>query len=118
MYQSTGGVLTSLGSVATGALPSQVVVAPSGKYVDVLNAGANSISSYSIDSLTGKLSGLSTVATGNQPVAISVERGGKHVYVENGADGTIWTYAVSGNGSLTFVRSNGGVALENALALH
>lgn len=118
MYQSTGGVLTSLGSVATGALPSQVVVAPSGKYVYVLNAGANSISSYSIDSLTGKLSGLSTVATGNQPVAISVERGGKHVYVENGADGTIWTYAVSGNGSLTFVRSNGGVALENALALH
>ena len=118
MYQSSGGALTSLGTVATGALPSQVVVAPSGKYVYVLNAGANSISSYSIDSLTGKLSGLSTVATGNQPVAISVERGGRHVYVENGADGTIWTYAVSSNGALTFLRSNAGVASENAFALH
>ena len=118
MYQSTGGVLTSLGTVPTGALPSQVVVAPSGKYVYVMNAGANSISTYSIDSLTGKLNSLSTVATGNQPVAISVERGGKHVYVENQADGTIWTYNVGGDGTLKFLRSNGGVASENGLALH
>jgi probable HAF family extracellular repeat protein len=118
MYQSTGGVLTSLGSIPTGALPSQVVVAPSGKYVYVMNAGANSISGYSVDGATGKLSGLSTVATGNQPVAISVERGGKHVYVENRADGTIWTYSVGGDGTLKFLRSNGGVALENGLALH
>jgi probable HAF family extracellular repeat protein len=118
MYQATGGGLSSLGAVATGALPSQVVVAPSGKYAYVLNAGANSISSYSIDSLTGKLSTLSTVATGNQPVALTVERGGKHVYVENGADGTIWTYTIGGNGSLKFLRSNAGVALENAFALH
>jgi DNA-binding beta-propeller fold protein YncE len=83
-----------------------------------MNAGANSISGYSVDGATGKLSGLSTVATGNQPVAISVERGGKHVYVENRADGTIWTYSVGGDGTLKFLRSNGGVALENGLALH
>jgi probable HAF family extracellular repeat protein len=118
MYRSVSGVLTALGTIATGLQPSQVVVTPLGNIVYVLNAAGNSISSYSVDGTTGKLSSLSTVATGQQPVAISFERGAHHLYVENQGDGTIWTYNASANGTLTFLRSNAGVASENGLALH
>jgi len=70
----TTGALTSVGAVATGALPLAVASDPQGKFVYVTNLGANSISVYSIASATGALTLVNTIAAVSLPEGIAVSR--------------------------------------------
>ena len=55
-----------------------------GRFAYVANAGNNTVSAYSIDSMTGALTAVGTaVATGLSPYAIVARPDGAYVYVGN-----------------------------------
>ncbi len=70
-------------TVATGAEPIAIAVAPDGKSAYVADATAHTISQYSISPATGKLTPMSprTVATGSAPAWIVVAPDCKYAYV-------------------------------------
>ena len=69
------------------------------------NAGDNTLSEYSIDSLTGTLTAVGTpVATGTSPYAITGSPDRQHVYVVNQVSNDISAYAVNAaSGALTSI---------------
>src|SRR5271167_3741672 len=48
--QSSGAMTSNGNSIGTGSVPSAIAIAPAGGALFVANTGANSISSYTIDS--------------------------------------------------------------------
>jgi DNA-binding beta-propeller fold protein YncE len=69
-----------------------VAVDPSGKFAYVANAGAGTVSAFTIDTTTGVLTpidadpntgGVQNFAAGTNPTALTVDPNGKFVYVAN-----------------------------------
>lgn len=99
-------------TVATGLVPRDVAVDPSGRYayvaaVDDRNTRSGSVWQYTIGN-DGTLSPMtpSAVPAGLAPSAVAVDPTGRYVYVTNfGADalvtGSISQYAIGGDGALT-----------------
>ncbi|MFN7994612.1 MAG: beta-propeller fold lactonase family protein [Bryobacteraceae bacterium] len=80
-----------------------------GQFAFVSNTGSNTISSYTID-FDGELTLLQAAAaqTGNAPADSALTADGRFLYVHN-EDGGINGYAVMSDGSLTPIRSVGGL---------
>jgi 6-phosphogluconolactonase (cycloisomerase 2 family) len=57
------GVLTSIGTVAAGSLPSSIAIDPSGKFAYVTNFDSDNVSMYGIDADTGALTLIGTIGT-------------------------------------------------------
>jgi trimeric autotransporter adhesin len=97
-----GGVLTSLGTQATGAEPNAIAVAPSGLYLYVANWIDATLSEYSIGS-DGTLTAIGTVATGINPASLIVDPTSSYVYVANLGGNSVSEYAIGAGGTLTTV---------------
>jgi YVTN family beta-propeller protein len=83
-----------------------VTVDPSGKFAYVPNtySNGNTVSQYTIDSVTGVLNPNTpaTVTAGNQPTAVAVDPSSRFAYVVNRLDGTVSMFAIDpGTGNLT-----------------
>jgi 6-phosphogluconolactonase (cycloisomerase 2 family) len=123
---TTNGALSSIDTdgvtagnqpaLATGASPVALVVDPTGKFLYVANETDESVSGYSIDSMTGALSPIDTdavtggiqpaIATGIAPAAVTIDPLGKFLYVMNGggAPGSVSAFAIDATaGALTTV---------------
>ena len=70
---------------ATGRLPEDLAVDPTGRYAYVANAGDDTISAYRIHHLTGALSALpgSPFKAGRHPLALAAHPDGRHLLVAN-----------------------------------
>ena len=100
----TDGTLAALGTpVAAGAYPASVTVDPLGRFVYVANMGDNSISAYTIDSISGTLNpicggstGITCPSTGKSPASIITVLVGssEFAYVANMSDYTISAYNI------------------------
>jgi DNA-binding beta-propeller fold protein YncE len=101
----TNGLLTptSPATVSTGGIPFQVAVAPSGKYVYVVNnwssgssTDAPGVSQYTVDSTTGVLTANTPPGAwaGNGPTAVAVDPTSKYAYVVNGRDNTVSMFRI------------------------
>jgi 6-phosphogluconolactonase (cycloisomerase 2 family) len=96
--QSTGA-LTSIGNaMGTGSVPSAIAVTPSGNALFVANSGANSISSYSINSDASLTAVSGTTATGTTPTALAIDPGGKFLFVANQGSSSISVFSINGTG--------------------
>ena len=95
-----GGVLTPMGTQATGAEPNAIAVVPSGRYLYVANWIDNTLSEFTIGS-DGTLTAIGTVATGANPASIIVDPSSSYVYVANLAGNTVSQYAIGSGGALT-----------------
>jgi trimeric autotransporter adhesin len=95
-----GGMLTSLGTQATGAEPNAIAVAPSGRYLYVANWVDGTLSEYTIGS-DGTLAAIGTVATGINPASIIVDPTSSYVYVANLGSNSVSEYAIGSGGTLT-----------------
>jgi 6-phosphogluconolactonase len=111
------GALTANGKgVATGKMPSAVVLAPPGNALFVANNADNTISSYTVNANGTLTAGACTACTTQlNPVAMTIDAGGKFLFVANQGSNTISLFSVSG-ASLTLVGSpfptgNGPLAL-------
>lgn len=83
-----------------------MTVDPSGKFAYVPNAydPNNTVSQYTIDSVTGVLTPNtpSSVTAGNQPTDVAVDPSSKFAYVVNRADNTISIFTIDSNtGNMT-----------------
>jgi trimeric autotransporter adhesin len=96
------GVLTSIGTQATGVEPNAVAVSPSGRYVYVANWVDNTLSEYTIGS-GGTLTAIGTVATGINPASIIVDPTSSYVYVANLSSNTVSEYSIGSSGALTTI---------------
>ncbi len=111
VYQYSRGVdngeLTALNpeSVTAGADPIGLVLSPSGNNAYVTNSGSNTISQYSIDTVTGILTPITdappTVTSGESPYGITVTPSGKYLYVTNQTGGSISMYSIADDGVLS-----------------
>jgi 6-phosphogluconolactonase (cycloisomerase 2 family) len=97
-----GGVLTSIGTQATGTEPNAIAVVPSGRYLYVANWVDGTLSEYAIGS-GGTLTGLGTVTTGINPASIIVDPTSSYVYVANLGSNTVSEYAIGSGGTLTTI---------------
>jgi trimeric autotransporter adhesin len=97
-----GGVLTSLGTQATGAEPNAIAVVPSGNYLYVANWVDATLSEYTIGS-DGTLTAIGTVATGINPASIIVDPTSSYVYVANLGSNSVSEYAIGSGGALTTI---------------
>jgi trimeric autotransporter adhesin len=97
-----GGVLSLLGTQATGAEPNAIAVVPSGRYLYVANWVDNTLSEYTIGT-DGTLSAIGTVATGINPASIIVDPTSSYVYVANLGGNSVSEYAIGSGGTLTTI---------------
>jgi 6-phosphogluconolactonase len=103
------GVLTSVGTgVATGSMPSAMLLAPSGDTLFIANRASNNISTYAVNSNVSLTAASSTSPTGMTPLAMATDSAGHFLFVANQglqvdpASGTISVFSIQ-NGSLTEV---------------
>ena len=97
-----GGLLTSMGTQATGAEPNAIAVVPSGRFLYVANWTDNTLSEYTIGS-GGTLTPIGTVATGVNPASIIVDPTSSYVYVANLAGNSVSEYSIGAGGVLTSI---------------
>jgi 6-phosphogluconolactonase (cycloisomerase 2 family) len=107
---SNGTLSTTGTSQMTDAMPSAMVLAPSGNALFVANAGAGDIESYTVNS-DGSLTKGSTVGTHFSPTSLAIDPGGKLMFVacqgtpgDTTVVGTVDVFSVSGT-TLTSVGS-------------
>ena len=96
----TGGILTLIGTQATGVEPNAIAVAPTGRYLYVANWTDNTLSEYAIGS-DGTLTAIGTVTTGSNPASIIVDPTSSYVYVANLGGNSVSQYAIGSGGTLT-----------------
>jgi 6-phosphogluconolactonase (cycloisomerase 2 family) len=80
---------------------------PNGQFVLVANSASGTLSSYSLDSLSGSFTPISTVPTGGWAQYVVVDKSSKFAYVSNANSGAISEYTISSSGLLA---ANGSVA--------
>ena len=97
-----GGVLSLLGTQATGTEPNAIAVVPSGRYLYVANWVDATLSEYTIGT-DGTLSAIGTVATGVNPASIIVDPTSSYVYVANLGSNSVSEYAIGLGGALTTI---------------
>jgi len=104
--------------VSPGSGPRHFAMAPSGKFLYLVNELSSTVDAFSFGASSGqlrKLQSISTLPTGfsgkNTTAEIAVDTAGKFVYVSNRGDDSIAVFAVAAtDGKLTFVErvSTGG----------
>jgi 6-phosphogluconolactonase (cycloisomerase 2 family) len=97
-----GGVLSLIGTQASGAEPNAIAVVPSGRYLYAANWIDNTLSEYTIGS-DGTLTAIGTVATGVNPASIIVDPTSSYVYVANLGGNSVSEYAIGSGGTLTSI---------------
>ena len=92
---STTGVLTSIGSQASGTTPSAVAIDPKGKFLYVGNSGSNSFSVYAIGS-DGKLTETAfSPVTVNGPVeGVNISPKGTYLFASVPSTSSIYEYTL------------------------
>ncbi len=101
---ATTGTLTNVAGSPfhAGASPLAAAIDPSGKFVFVVNEGANTFSAYTM-SAAGELTAItgSPFTVGSRPQSVTVDPSGKFVYVAT-PDGSVWGFSLNtGTASLT-----------------
>ncbi|MBI3804575.1 MAG: beta-propeller fold lactonase family protein [Nitrospirae bacterium] len=107
------GLLTKLGSIASGSQPYSIAVDPKGRFVYAGNFAANTVSMYRIDQSTGRLTSVGTAQTGTSPYSIAVDPTGQFAYVANENSTTdVWMYRINqSTGALALIGTiNAGVS--------
>ena len=89
----TAKLLSSNGTIATGAGSYSVAVSADGTSVYVANGSSNNISEYSRNTSTGALTAIGTIATGSYPASVAVSADGTSVYVANYFSNNISEYS-------------------------
>jgi trimeric autotransporter adhesin len=97
-----GGVLTAIGTQATGVEPNAIAVVPSGRFLYVANWTDNTLSEFTIGS-GGTLTAIGTVTTGVNPASIIVDPTSSYVYVANLGSNTVSEFAIGSGGALTSI---------------
>ena len=99
----TKGLLTAGGTgVATGSVPTAMLLAPSGTALFIANSGTNDISAYSVKSDGSLTAAGATQPAGMTPLSMAMDSGGKFLFVANQGlqidpnSGTVSVFAVSG----------------------
>ena len=98
---STGLLTANGGSVATGSVPSAMILAPSGTVLFIANRGSNNISAYSVKTDGTLTAAGSSQATGMTPLSMAMDSGGHFLFVANQGlqidpnSGTVSVFAVS-----------------------
>lgn len=97
----SGGRLSTAGhGVATGSVPSAMIMAPSGNALFVSNSAANTISAYTVQPDVALSPASGTPATGMTPVGMAMDAAGHFLFVANQgqqsdpASGTISVFSV------------------------
>ncbi len=99
---STGLLTANGGEVATGSVPSAMLLAPSGTVLFVANSGSNNISTYTVKSDGTLVAAGGTQAAGMTPLSMAIDSAGHFLFVANQGlqispnSGTISVFAVSG----------------------
>ena len=105
---TTTGILTSLGLIASGTNPLSVAVDPTGKFAYVTNSGSNDVSMYTINATTGVLTSTGMVAAGQSPTSIAIHPSGNFAYVTNSGSNDVSIYSIDGvTGALTLIGTIG-----------
>ena len=105
----SSGVLSTNGAgVATGGVPSAMLLAPSGDALFIANSATNNISTYTVKSDGTLTAGSSTLPTGMTPLGMAIDSAAHFLFVANQGlqvdptSGTISVFSIQ-NGSLTEV---------------
>lgn len=100
----TGGMQTT---IAADTTPLSVSVDMTGKYVYVANMGANNLSVYSINTVTGALTAIGKISARNAPIGIAMANGAtavsytpKAAYVTNASSATVSQFTIGTGGAL------------------
>lgn len=99
---STGLLTANGGEVATGSVPSAMLLAPSGTALFVANSGTNNISAYTVKSDGTLAAAGGTQPAGTTPVNMAMDSGGHFLFVANQGlqidpnSGTVSVFSVSG----------------------
>ena len=100
------GVLSFLSNVNAGNTPYAVAVSPNGLYAYVTNQMGGTVSSYSIDNVTGAVSLIPLSSPGsNNASGIAMDRLGRFIWVANYGYSTLSTFSIGANGVLAPVGS-------------
>lgn len=99
---TNSGQLTAIGTaLAAGTSPSNVAVAPNGRYVYVTNSGSNDVSGYTVDATTGALTSMgATFGASTGPSAVTVDPTSRFAYVTNRTAGSVSIFTIDGTGKL------------------
>jgi 6-phosphogluconolactonase (cycloisomerase 2 family) len=98
---STGLLTLNGGEVATGSMPSTMLLAPSGTELFIANSASNNISAYSVKTDGTLTAAGGTQTTGMTPVSMAMDSAGHFLFVANQglqispASGTVSVFAVS-----------------------
>jgi YVTN family beta-propeller protein len=105
-------------TVATGAAPFGIAIAPDGRHAYVADQQDDTVSVYAVGA-GGALTPSATVATGDGPVGVTIAPDGDSAYVTDFSAGAISQYDVAADGALTpkTPATVDGVASPVALAL-
>ena len=99
----SNGLLSADGtSVGTGAVPSAIAVTPIANVLFVANSGADSISSYTVNSDGSLTAASGTAATGKTPMGLALDPTGKFLFAANQGSSNVSAFSISGS-SLTVV---------------
>lgn len=101
-------MLMTPATIATGPLPTDIIVHPSGKYVYVTNAGDTTLSQYKIGASIGAYGALASLSPATVPAVlagsygmwISVDPSGQYAYVGKWDNTNVLRYRI-GQGALT-----------------
>jgi 6-phosphogluconolactonase len=99
------------GPFVTGLFPTDVIVAPTGNLLYVVNYNADTVEGYAIDTVTGTPSGAVgafATAVGAGPTCVAIDPSlGTNLYTSNGLDNTVTGDKVNINtGGLTGVQNS------------
>ncbi len=98
----TTGALTTVGDVATGALPEDLLTDRTGRFLYVANGGPNVISTYAINLGNGALTLVTTTPTNTYPYRLALHPLGTALYVAERFSFTVSSFQVTpATGALT-----------------
>jgi 6-phosphogluconolactonase len=104
---SSTGALTRLApDIAAGMAPISITVDPKGRFVYVVNSGADSVSAYVINAATGALTAVpgSPFATGHLPNTVVIDPSGSFLYTADDGSDDVWGFAIDpSSGALAVV---------------
>ncbi|MHC4800347.1 MAG: lactonase family protein, partial [Planctomycetota bacterium] len=109
VYSINGGTgaLTFSTTINTGSRPFGIDIHPTGNFAYVANMGADEITVYAIDNVTGMLSTVDTYScAGTGPMFVVVDPTGSFAYVANYYSNTVAAFAIDqSTGEMTLVVS-------------
>lgn len=85
----------SVGSFAAGSFTESVAYSPNGKFAAVTNAGSNTVTVYSVNTLSGVLTTIQTIGAGSNPDSIAFSPNGEFAIVANEDSSNVSVYSVN-----------------------